>query len=372
MGLRFRKSFKIAPGVRLNVSNKSTGLSFGGKGLRYSINSSGRRTTSVGIPRMGLSYVSTNSSGKSYKTKAYQTHRQLEAQQKQLRKEQERELAQYEVDLFENQCELVKSIHKECDDYVDWNHILNSSPPFQKGEAGPKEKEAIRNYENYKPKFFEWLLKKEEKAYNRLSEQIQQAKIEDEKAYKEWEELIEFANNVLAGDIDTYFKVIEEMDPLGDLSEFGSGFEFSTNDPSYMEVEFDVHSDKIVPIEEKKLTKTGKLSVKQMTKTRYFELQQDYVCSCVLRIARDLFALLPLKTVVIHAYDEQLNTATGHQERLLILSVKIDWDILNELNFENIDCSDSMNVFPHQMNFRKTKGFAPVEKIEVTDIASQN
>ncbi|MGE7765757.1 DUF4236 domain-containing protein [Peribacillus sp. NPDC096540] len=31
MGLRFRKCFKIAPGVRLNVSNKSTGVSFGGK-----------------------------------------------------------------------------------------------------------------------------------------------------------------------------------------------------------------------------------------------------------------------------------------------------------------------------------------------------
>ena len=33
VGLRFQKSFKIAPGVRLNVSNKSTGISFGGKGL---------------------------------------------------------------------------------------------------------------------------------------------------------------------------------------------------------------------------------------------------------------------------------------------------------------------------------------------------
>ena len=59
-----------------------------------------------------------------------------------------------------------------------------------------------------------------------------------------------------------------------------------------------------------------------MTKTRYYELQQDYVCSCILRIARDLFALLPLKTVIIHAYDEQLNTETGHEERKLILSIK--------------------------------------------------
>ena len=59
MGLRFRKSFKVAPGVRLNVSKKSVGVSVGGKGYRKSINSSGRVTTSMGVPSTGVSYVST-------------------------------------------------------------------------------------------------------------------------------------------------------------------------------------------------------------------------------------------------------------------------------------------------------------------------
>jgi len=362
MGLRFRKSFKIAPGVRLNFSNKSTGISFGGKGFRYSINSNGRRTSSVGIPGTGLSYVDTKS-GKSYKTKTYQTHRNLQAQQNLLSPDQVLEWAKYEVDLFENQCELVQSIHKECDDEVDWTLIVKSTSPYPYGEAGPKEKEAIHNYKSYKPGFFERMFSKDEETYSRLSEQIQQAKAEDEQDYKEWEELFTFGKKVLAGDIDTYFKVIEEMDPLGDLSEFGSGFELSTDDPSYMEVEFNVHSNHIIPKQEKKLTKTGKLSVRQMTKTRYYGLLQDYVCSCILRIARDLFSLLPLKTVFIHAYDEQLNTETGHEERLLILSIKIDRDILNGLNFENIDCSDSMNNFQHHMQFRKYRGFDLVEKI---------
>lgn len=56
MGFRFRKSLKIAPGVRLNLGKKSAGLSFGGKGLRYSVNSSGRKTTTVGVPGSGISY----------------------------------------------------------------------------------------------------------------------------------------------------------------------------------------------------------------------------------------------------------------------------------------------------------------------------
>ncbi|MGE7665812.1 DUF4236 domain-containing protein [Ureibacillus composti] len=366
MGLRFRKSFKIAPGVRLNVGKKSTGISFGGKGMRYSINSSGRRTASIGIPGTGLSYVSTNSSGRSYKTKAYQTNQRLKNLDIEIQKEQEIERAKYEVELFENQCDLVKSIHKEYDDEVDWSSLISSSPPFQLGEMGPREKEAISKYENYKPKFFERLFKRSEKVQTQLAQQIEIAKAEDQVEYKEWEDLVEIANKVLAGDIEAYFHVLEEMNPLGDLSEFGSGFTFSTDEPSYMEVEFDVHSDQLIPKDEKKLTKTGKLSIKPMTKTRYFELQQDYVCSCILRIARDLFAMLPLDLVIIHAYDEFLNTQTGHEERKLIVSIKIERTILNTLNFDSIDCSDSMNNFPHNMKFLKTKGFASVEKFPNT------
>lgn len=59
MSLRFKKSMKIAPGVRLNISNKSIGVSAGIKGYRKSINSSGRVTTSIGVPGTGVSYVKT-------------------------------------------------------------------------------------------------------------------------------------------------------------------------------------------------------------------------------------------------------------------------------------------------------------------------
>lgn len=58
-----RKSFKIAPGVRMNVSTKSLGLSAGVKGARISANSSGRVTRTVGIPGTGISHVKTVQAG---------------------------------------------------------------------------------------------------------------------------------------------------------------------------------------------------------------------------------------------------------------------------------------------------------------------
>jgi hypothetical protein len=56
MGWRFQKRVKIAPGVRVNLSKRGAGLSFGGRGLRYSVGPTGRRTT-FSIPGTGLSYV---------------------------------------------------------------------------------------------------------------------------------------------------------------------------------------------------------------------------------------------------------------------------------------------------------------------------
>lgn len=61
MGLRFRKSAKIAPGVRVSFGKNSASVSIGGKGGRYTVSSTGRRTTSVGVPGSGLSYVSVKS-----------------------------------------------------------------------------------------------------------------------------------------------------------------------------------------------------------------------------------------------------------------------------------------------------------------------
>lgn len=64
MGLRFRRSIKILPGVKLNLGKKSAGVSVGTTGARYSVNSSGRKTSTVGIPGTGLSYSKSSGGGK--------------------------------------------------------------------------------------------------------------------------------------------------------------------------------------------------------------------------------------------------------------------------------------------------------------------
>ena len=106
-----------------------------------------------------------------------------------------------------------------------------------------------------------------------------------------------------------------------ELSVLGSMVEVSVLNRNEVEVFVHVISNEVVPLEEKILTKTGQLSVKEMSKTKFNEIYQAYVCSSSIRVARELFALLPQDKVYVHAIGEVLNTKTGHLKEVPVLSV---------------------------------------------------
>lgn len=55
MGFRIRKSLRILPGVKLNLSKTGASVSLGRRGLTYNIGKKGNRAT-VGLPGSGVSY----------------------------------------------------------------------------------------------------------------------------------------------------------------------------------------------------------------------------------------------------------------------------------------------------------------------------
>lgn len=56
MSFRFRRSFKIAPGLRLNVGRKSLSVRAGVKGFGLTSGTAGSRVSGV-VPGTGLSYT---------------------------------------------------------------------------------------------------------------------------------------------------------------------------------------------------------------------------------------------------------------------------------------------------------------------------
>src|ERR1700681_1362206 len=54
--LRFRRTLKILPGIRMNVGKTGVSWSFGRRGAHLTVGKRGVRTT-VGLPGSGLSYT---------------------------------------------------------------------------------------------------------------------------------------------------------------------------------------------------------------------------------------------------------------------------------------------------------------------------
>lgn len=333
MGLNFRKSISLGKGLKLNLSKSGPSVSFGKSGFRQSVNLKGQARTTVGIPGTGVYYTKTSNvknivgglTGKNDDSKGKKTSKKdseskasksgksaavAEAKAAKAAKNEEliRE-SQAKIEEFAAGIEALKSVHKQSDGYIDWEAIANGAVSGQISELRP------------------------------------------------------FAQSVLAGDIDAYFRVIEQVGPFDDLLEYGSGFEVGTDDPRFLEVEFQVKSDEIIPTQYPDMKASGELVMKDFTKSAYYELVQDYVSSTMLRVARDTFALLPVQQVIIHAVDKVLNPATGNDEEVTICSAKIKRDALATLNFERIDPSDCLESFESNVRFKKTTGYAPVDRV---------
>ncbi len=298
---------------------------------------------------------------------AQRRRRELERQRKQLEKMRELERAAYEVQVYENHIELLLSVHKGYSDAWDWEEIRSSDLP-----SNTHQELAQAELDEFQPGFFDKLLGRAESRREELARAVEEAKQADEKEYQEALQACELANGILAGSAEAYLDAIRQTEPFSDINELGSSIGLRVENSSLIEATLHVNSEQVIPSEVKSLLKSGKLSVKQMPKSRFYELYQDHVCGCVLRVARELFALLPIEMVIVNAVGNLLNTQTGYMEERPILSVAIPRKTLEGLNFETLDPSDSMNNFIHRMAFKKMKGFSAVETLRASDLQTKN
>ena len=265
---------------------------------------------------------------------------------------------------------VLTSVHKKSTEKIDWLQLEGDPEPPQPKRLTTHEGEAVKKLQNFNPSFFDKILGTKKKV-QRLQAAIQKAKEQDEQnfvaareSYEDWKTVQQIAKGVQAKDPQAYAEAIRYFEPFSDISELGCTVNFSF-DPDSAEIELYVKDTEVIPGYTVTQTKTGKLSQKDLPKSKFNELYQDYICSCVLRVAREIFAYLPLKMVAIHAMAELVNSSTGHLERTTIFSAVLPPETIEKLNFDTLDPSDSMKNFVVNMEFSKLNGFSPVGKVSV-------
>lgn len=303
--------------------------------------------------------------------KARESAKRFKEQQKEI----EIENAQQAVSDWENYVYTIKSLHQNCTEEIDWNEIRNTDKPIQPEIKATNEDFAKFRLNTFKPSFFDKLFGSTQKKIDRLKLNIEKAKENDIKEndvrynqyleeLKNWEELREISIGIKNKQHESYVKALEYFDPFSDIGELGTQISFNF-ESDYIDIDLHVNSLEIIPNYELKQTSTGKLSKRDMPKTRFNELYQDYVCSSSLRIAREVFAYLPIQYARVNAMAKIINSKTGHLEEQPILSVIFLPKTIENINLETIDPSDSMSNFVHNMNFNKTRGFEVIQKVEL-------
>ncbi|MEK7727441.1 MAG: hypothetical protein AAB354_03455 [candidate division KSB1 bacterium] len=311
------------------------------------------------------------------------TRRQRDFQERRnyLVKMEKRALASDELELYENRIEVLTSIHKDCSNTWDWEKIRAIPLPAKPSSLRKHEKLATQDYENFKPSFFDKLLGRVESKRNKLLNEVKAAKQRDEldyeevsKVYKEkyskWRETCELAAQILDGKTDAYIEAIKQINPFSEIKGMVSAISFDVINHSLIDFTIKVNDETMIPSEVKSLLKSGKLSKKQMPKTQFYQLYQDCVCSCIFRVARELFALLPIRVAIVTAAEKLLNPATGFVEEQPILSAIIPKRTLDELNFDMIDPSSALSNFIHRMDFKRIQGFNAIVKLPASDVST--
>ncbi|MHC6203121.1 hypothetical protein ACYULU_07990 [Breznakiellaceae bacterium SP9] len=345
---------------------------------------------------------------RAYERDAIRTQKELARQQKEYDRLSALEQAALEVKQYENYIDRLLSVHKDCCDEYNWVTLEKAPPPSQPSFRDKPELKIIADIhdsehyyqgliDNYKPGIFEKLfginkrkIKKwstllengraedlnktqvaKEQAANKLSidienwnKECEQLKEKYKNDYEEWAGVINLAKSINQGEPTSYLHAVKEIAPFNEISDFGSKVYITICSATRAKASIDIHDDTVIPKQSKSLLKSGKVSVKDMPIGKFNEIYQDYICSVSLRIARDLFAIIPVEEIIVTAKGNCLNTSNGKTENLPLLSVLFIRETINTINFDAIDPSDAMKNFKCNMSFKKSLGMNAVKELD--------
>ena len=118
-----------------------------------------------------------------------------------------------------------------------------------------------------------------------------------------WQFYRTHAEKVLKGELQAYVDVLTVANPLGDLTPFAADLKIRTPDPDTLEASFECCPE-------------------------YLKNEPDkYLCGLALRIARDLFAILPVETVRV----------SGTRNSKTVIRVTYEREKLRKINFKFMD-----------------------------------
>lgn len=397
--MRFRKSIKLAPGIRMNLSGSGVGWTLGPRGASVGIGSRGT-FFNAGIPGTGLSHrqllagpsrtASTRSAfAGSPSTPPMQrislavsveddgtvifkdvnglpASAELVATALTQKSSAIRDLLQQACDRINDQVDAVTTLHQLTPDPRTPPHF--QAQVFQESEPV----RPIRRQLGFFAKFFRSNVARVEAEYVREMANFDSAMTEREARKAEFEQAEEKRRVLFLdfqrgspGAVDQFFSAA-----LQDISwprETHISYDLSENGRS-MRLDVDLPEIEDMPQETATVPQRGyKLSIKDLGPVQLRKMYAQHIHSIAFRLIGEVFAVLPgVSEVVLSGYSQRPDAATAQVKDEYLLSVKVQrlaWEEIDFARLGDVGVIESLARFELVRSMTKSGVFKPIEPI---------
>lgn len=389
MGLRFRRSVKLAPGIRMNFSGSGVSWTLGPRGASIGIGKRGTYLNS-GIPGTGLyarERMGGSGAGDRGRTSSHSnmsvtvgvtddgtvyfrdangnplSEHLVNAAKKQ-QGDAIRELIQKKCDEINAQIEALGEIHFDTSN-------PNGKPQYQLQEFPespltkpvPKEPGLMGVLFKSRRESIEKENREKERQFEEDSAKWRADKLRFDENEQRRKDMIEQG---IQTDVQAMENFLEEnLQSIVWPRETIVSTEILDNGKSVF-VDVDLPEIEDMPSKTASAPQRGyKLSVKEMSATQIQRLYMRHVHGIGFRIIGEAFSALPnAQQVVLSAYSQRPDSSTGHLADEYLYSVRVDWDSWSRINFDNLQSLDVVEALAHfdmKRNMTKTGGFKPIE-----------
>jgi uncharacterized tellurite resistance protein B-like protein len=151
----------------------------------------------------------------------------------------------------------------------------------------------------------------------------------------------------------------------------GASAAFSTLGPGFGELDIDLHAENEIPRQRSTLLKTGRISYRNRAQKEVREDDARAIAALALLYTVLAFDALPaLETLIVSAFREGIDPATGHDAEVCLVSFAVDRAEIAALNLERLDPLATVRAF--EGRFSMTAGFQlkAVEPLKPEDLAA--
>ena len=297
---------------------------------------------------------------------AKQVERQRVARQQALHRQAHLDASAMAAAEYEEILEALTGAHRVPLSKIDWLTTATAPEVPVPARSSELEEAAASRLADYTPGWFVRMLRGEQKARDRLADEVEIARGQDNAAHaaavlaaRSRNVEIAAAQRVVDRDPDAMVAALDDHSALGDLPFSVEGVDTLLVDGRTIAI-VDGLDLEDMPEETVTLLKSGKASVKDLPASKRQELHRDAICSAAIRVTMEFLSVLPIDEVEVLMLTDILDRGTGHIHGAPVLHLRATSQALGALNLPRTQAAAVVERLGAHMDWSKRDGFRAI------------